>query len=187
MDPVNKRKYFRIETLLSVRWQILDEEETQLVKKGMGGTLLKGAGHPSPIDEFLEQVTPGSEEEHLYHCLQLINNKLDFIIGHILSKSTEDLSTQNDIIEISASGLKFATKETLQTGTFMKMNLIIPGTFQYQIDLIAEILRVEEKGKDFIVAARIVEIDEDARESIVKTVFEKQRRNIRSERIIKED
>ena len=64
-------------------------------------------------------------------------------------------------------------------GSYLKMNLIIPGTVQYQIGLIAEALRVESKDSNFIIAAKIVYIDDEARDSIIKTVFQKQRIDIR--------
>ena len=182
MSYVNRRNHFRVEILVPVKWQVLNEEETELVKKGLGNTLFRHDDLPSLIDEFLEQVPPGSNEEQLYRSLQLLNNKLDFIIDQIFSKSIDSAPGQDDVIEISASGLKFTTKEHLDIHTFLKMNLIMPGVFQYQMEFIAEVLRVDEKDNGFIIAARIVHIDEEARDSIVKVVFHKQRMDIRRQK-----
>ena len=179
MNDANRRNHFRAQILIPVKWRILSKGETKLVKNGMGSNLFREHGLPGPIEEILEQAPPGSNEEQMYRSLQLLNNKLDFIIEQVLSESIYRTSNRDEINDISASGLKFTSHERLDVGAFLKMDLIMPGTFQYQIELIAEVLRVEEKGGSFIIAARIVYIDEDARDSIVKTVFKKQRMDIR--------
>ncbi|MBN1625123.1 MAG: PilZ domain-containing protein [Deltaproteobacteria bacterium] len=187
MNFVNKRGHFRVEILVPVKWQVLNEEETEKVKNGTGSSLFRQEGLPGPIEEFLEQASPGSKEEQLYRSLQLLNNKLDFIIDQLLSRSIDGTLNRDDIIEISASGLKLRTTENIDIGAFLKINLIMPGTFQYQLELIVEVLRIEERSDGFIIAARIICIDDDAQDSIVKTVFQKQRMDIRRLKSSQED
>jgi len=187
MDSINKRRHFRVEMVVPVKWQVLNKEEIELVKGGMAETLCSQKDLPGPIKEFVELASPGSKEEQLYRSLQYINNKLDYIIDQVRSSAMESQPIMDDIIDISASGLKFLTREHLDTNTLLKMTLIMPGTFQYQMNLIAEVLRVEEEDIGFIVAARIVQIDEDARNSIVNVVFQKQRNDIRKEKINQEE
>ena len=187
MDPVNRRKYFRAEITVPARWRVLMDEEIKLVEKGMGSTLFKSADLPGPIDELMEEAVPGSKEEQLYRCLQLINNKLDFIIDQTLLKSTENPSDLDDVIEISGSGLKFTSRKYVKPGTLLKMSLIMPETLQYQMEFIAEVVRAEEKGNSFINAVKILVVKEDTRESIVQVVFQRQRKEIRMERNDQED
>ena len=165
---------------MPVMWRPLKGDEIDLLKNGMGSTLLKETDVPNPIDEHLELATPGSKEEQLFQCFQLINNKLDFIIDQLASQPRGEGTRESDIIEISASGLKFNTRETLNIGTFLRMQIIMPETFQYQIKFIAEVLRVEEQNDLPVIAAKIIEIDEDGRDAIIKVVFEMQRRVIRN-------
>jgi len=183
MDPENRRKYFREELTVPARWQVLMDEEIKLVEKGMGSTLFKSAGLPDPIDEFLEEADLGSKEEQIYRCLQLINNKLDFIIDQMFLKSTENPPNLDEVIEISGSGLQFRSKKHVKPGTLLKMSLIMPKTLQYEMELIAEVVRVDEKGDSFINAARILVIEDEVRDSIVQVVFQKQRKEIRMEKI----
>lgn len=187
MNYVNKRGHFRVEIRVPVRWRLLNQQESETVKKGYGNTLFMQGGLPNPIDEFLEQAPPGSKEEQVYRSLQMLNNKLDFIIEHLASDSIDSMPCQDDLIELSASGFKFKTRESVEVGLFLKMNLIMPATIQYRIELIAEVLRVEAKADDSIVAARIIYMNEDARDSIIKTVFQKQRMDIRRLKANKED
>jgi c-di-GMP-binding flagellar brake protein YcgR len=179
MDYVNRRSHFRVEILVPVTWRVLNEKEVETVKEGNGNTLFKQRELPNPIDEFLEQVPPGSKEEQMFRSIQMLNNKLDFIIEHLVSGSVDSMPCRDDLMEISASGLKFKTKESVDVGEFLKMNLIMPGTIQYRIGLIAEVLRVEAKSEGSMVAAHIIHINDDARDSIIKTVFQKQRMDIR--------
>ena len=172
---------------MPLKWQLLDEADEELVKKGMGGTLIRGGGIPGPIDDFLEQAPRGSKEEQLYLSLQLINNKLDYLIEQLHSQRHTISSSSGEVIDISASGLKFTTQEFLVPGSLLKMSLVMPGTFKYRTDFIAEVVRAEERGEDFVAAAKIVQIDEGTRDSIIKAVFQKQRLDIRNKKLEEDD
>ncbi|MBN2062669.1 MAG: PilZ domain-containing protein [Deltaproteobacteria bacterium] len=178
----NKRSHFRVEILVPARWEILNQQELDLVKKGLAPDIFKADSFLSPIDEILVQTPPGSVEEQLYNCLQFLNNKLDFIIEHLLPDSMKGMNRQGEVIEISASGLKFSCKENLGTGILLKMNLILSGSFKYQMNFIAEVMRVEKRDGKFIIAARFAHINSDDRDSIVKAVFKKHRLDIRAKK-----
>lgn len=180
MSDSNRRENFRVEITVPVRWEILTDDEIKTLKNGMGNDLFKQGGIPSPIETYLEETTHGSKDEHLFLALQLLNNKLDFIIEHLMSHTFDASPDHDNIMEISASGLKFASKEKFETGTLLKMEVILPGIVQYNIELITEILRVPEKGNLFINAARIVYIKDSTRDSIIKLIFNKQRMDIRN-------
>jgi hypothetical protein len=187
MSYSNRRDFFRALITVPVRWRALTPEEVRRVRQGQGHTLYSKSGIPSPIDEFIEEATPGSQEERLYRCLQLLNNKLDFVIEQVFHHSSGAPPSRDDVIDMSASGLKFTCREHLQKGVLLKMDLVMPGSFQFQMELVAEVVRVEAKEGGYVVAVRIVEIDEGSRESIVKVVFQKQRMDIRGGRISRED
>ena len=182
MSDINKREHFRVEMTVPVKWKILTDSEKEIVNKGMGNTLFKEGGIPSPIDTFLEESSPGSKDEQLFQSLQLLNNKLDFIIEHLMAREQHGTSGNDNIMEISASGLKFSSEEKLKKGTMLKMELIMPGIVQYKMELIAEILRVTESDNRYVNAASIIQIRDDAQDSIVKLVFQKQRMDIRNTR-----
>jgi hypothetical protein len=180
MPEINKREHFRVEMTIPVKWKLLTEEEIQLVKKGMGNTLFKQYGIPSPIDTFLEETVKGSKDEQLFQSLQLLNNKLDYIIEHVLSKPSCESTGHDNIMEISATGIKFASEEEFREGALLKMELVMPSIVQYHMELITEILRVIKKKDKNVYATRIVCIRDDAHDSIVKMVFQKQRVDIRN-------
>ncbi|MGD9160934.1 MAG: hypothetical protein PVG39_21125 [Desulfobacteraceae bacterium] len=186
MSESNRREHFRIEITIPVKWKILTDDEIEKLKNGMGNALFKQSGIPSPIESYLDEAAKGSKEEQLFLALQLLNNKLDFIIEQILSRSDFETGGHDKIMEISASGLKFASEEKFEEGTLLKMELILPGVVQYNIELITEILRAAKKEDRYINAARIVFIKDDARDSIVKLIFQKQRMDIRNKKDLEE-
>lgn len=188
MEKTNKRSHFRVEMLIPVKWEFLDDEETEKVKKGLGNTLFKQGGVMSPIEEYLDQTVPGSKDEQLYLALQYINNKLDFIIEHIMARAEDKYLYHDNIIELSAAGLKFKTMGKIEVGSYLKMELMLPGVIQFGMELISEVLRVmeDEKGNGYVIAARIACIKDDGKDSIIKMVFQKQRSDIRNNRLNQE-
>jgi len=177
---MNRRKYYRGKITVPARWQPLTEEESRLVSDGKGCELFRQADLLDPITEMLERAEPGTPDKQILRCLQLLNNKLDFVIEQIFLKEKETPPSRGDVIEISGSGLKFTSQEILPKGTLLMMNLILPGTFEYQLELISEVLRSEDVEGSFIIAARILEIREETRDEIIKVVLQKQRKEIRT-------
>ena len=177
---MNRRKFYRGKITVPARWQPLTEEDSRLVLDGKGSELFKQADLLNPLDEILERAEPGTSEKQILRCLQLLNNKLDFIIEQIFLKERETPPSRGDVIEISGSGLKFTSEKLLQKGTLLMMNLILPGTFEFQLELISEVLRSEDVGGGFVIAAKILEIREETRDEIIKVVLQKQRKEIRT-------
>ncbi len=186
MVSENRRAYYRARMQIPLRWRVLLPDETGIVRQGSGKTLLRGSRAPSPVDEFLQQASPGSKEEQLLRCLQLINNKLDFLIEHVFLAHDESSPSRGDLIDISGSGLKFSCREHVPMGSLLKMDLVMPATSQYQVEMICEVLRIEAHQRGFLVACKIIEIEEGARESIINVVFQQQRIDIRNARQGKE-
>lgn len=176
----NRRTFYRAQISIPLQWRILVPEEARMVRQGAGANLFRGNGVPSPIDELLEQAEPGSQEEHLFRCLQLMNNKLDFLIEHAFLKADRNSPARGDVIDISGSGLKFTCREHIPEGSLLKLDLVMPTTSRYQLEMISEVVRIETQASGYTVACRIVEIEEGAREAIVNTVFQKQRKDIRT-------
>lgn len=187
MDSENRRAYYRAQISIPLKWRILLPEEGRIVRQGLGTNLFRDSGVPNPIDEFLEQAAPGSNEEKLYRSLQLMNNKLDFLIEHAFLHPDQSSPLRGDVIDISGSGLKFICRDHIPIGSLLKMDLVMPTTSRYQLELISEVVRIETQTGGYTVACRIIEIDEAARESIVNVVFQKQRKEIRISKQDRED
>lgn len=173
----NRREFFRVDVLIPMQWHVLSQAEVDLIEKDAGDTLLNQNRFKGPLERAAEKTSPITEDQ-VYQSLQSLNNKLDYIINMMISDSCAG-QIRDRITEISASGLKFRTSEKIDEGVFLKMDLLIPGTSYFKVELISETLRVEKIDNGYLVAANIVRIDEDAREFIIKIIFQKQRIDIR--------
>jgi len=189
MTQANRREYLRASVMLQARCQILCREEIELFLKGMGSSLLSRGSFSSPMDEFLIENAPQLKEEPIFHCLHMLNNKLDFIIDQLCSTSVPQHTYGNKVIEISGSGLRFLSQESFPVGALIRVELILPDSLQFRIEFIGEVMRIERREeKDIfeddggVVAARYAQIDEESRDAIIKTVFKRQRQLIRMER-----
>lgn len=181
METGNRRKYYRARIILPLTWEVLNDEEKAIVQKGLGATLLNKGHIPGPIDEYLADSPPGSEERRVFRSLQHINNKLNYIIDHLMG-SWDDRRPMDDLVEISGSGLKFLTGEQLSKGDMLRVTLVMPDSFQFRMELLAEVVRVSSEDGRYQVAASITDIDEEFRDAIVQSVFRKQRQDIRSDK-----
>jgi hypothetical protein len=185
MDRDNKRSYFRVDILMPVKWQTLNINEIDLVEKGLGCNLLTQNYLTSPVKEMPGQASPPKKDDQFHHSLQLLNSKLDFIISSMCSES-EASSESDRVVEISAAGLKFRTSKNMDTGVFLKMHLIIPGASYVQIELISEVMRTHKIDNGYQVAANIICIDDEARDFLIKMIFQKHRIDIRRVRTNRE-
>jgi hypothetical protein len=175
MVQYNKRNFFRVELFMPVKWQRLDADETEIVKKGAGGSLLT----QNPFKNEMPEDTPSSRKaDHVSRAFQTLDNKLNFIIKSLLDGSKPPAAGDR-IVEISASGLKFLTNENLGAGALLKTSLIFPEFTYLQIELIAETMRIQKLDDGYLVAVNIVYIENDAREFLIKMIFQKQRIDIR--------
>lgn len=182
MSPVNRRGYYRTEIRVPVTWEPIAEKDVRSTAYEPGHTFISPEDLPSPIDGLIEEAVPGSKEEQIFRCLSLLNNKLDFLIRQISLPPTERDLYRDTVVELCGSGLKFLTHDQVRVGDLLRMRLLMPGTFHYQIELIAKVIRVEQEMGSNVAAVEIVEIEEAARESIIKVVFQKQRNELKRER-----
>jgi hypothetical protein len=194
MSPENRREYLRTDITLSTRCRLLTREEKELVEQGNLSGILQRSSLSSPIDEIIAQLPSGSEEETLYRCLKMMDNKVNFVIEQMASSPDHPDRKMNEVVELSGSGIRFVSKDPFSKGVLLKMDLIMPDTFEFMVKFIGRVVRVEsklppaEKGvQEYCVAVHYEQIDERARDAIIETIFKKQRKMIRLEKDQKED
>jgi hypothetical protein len=175
MDRYNKRNYFRVELILPVKWQMLNVDEIEVVKKGQGCNLLTQNlfKHERP-----EEAAAAKKDDHVSGAFKKLNDKLDFIINTMFCESELNSATDR-IVEISASGIKLRTKSDISIGVLLKMRLLFSGSSYLQIEFIAETMRTQKLDNDYLIAANIICIDDDTRDFLIKIIFQKQRFDIR--------
>jgi hypothetical protein len=177
---INKRSYFRVELVLPVKWRVLNSYEIELVQNGSGCSLLSQNLFQAETHKDLTK----NKDDHIARAFETLNNKLNLILNSM--NGSDPFSSDDRIEEISASGLKFRTKNNPGSGVFLKMNLIFPGFQLLQLDIIAETMRIRKYDDDYLIAANILCIDENTRDFLIKMIFQKQRIDIRRKKTDKE-
>ncbi|RLB44253.1 MAG: hypothetical protein DRH12_00370 [Deltaproteobacteria bacterium] len=188
MEPNNRREFVRAKVSFPAKFHFLEGEDFNLARQGLGITLFRGGDQPDPLEEFISTMPTNPQTSILYQCFKNFNNKLDFIIEELTLPAENRINAFKEVVELSGSGFKFLSNEPVVEGSLAKVDLIIPSTVQFRIELIAEIIRCvkDDKSAKYVIAAKILEIDESARDAIIESVFKKQRKIIRKEKALRE-
>ncbi len=188
MEQPNRREFVRAKVSLPARLEPLEGKDLELARSGLGFTLFRASEQPDPLEEFVSTMHSGSQTDILYRCFKSLNSKLDFIIEQLTLPVEKSPASFKEVVELSGSGFKCISEEPLEEGAYVKVDLLIPSTVQFRVELIAEIIRSEQQpnGKH-VIAARIVEIDETSRDAIIESVFKRQRKVIRKEKAHRRD
>ena len=189
MESTNRREFVRARVSYPAKVRVLDQEEKGLVEKGLGVTLFRGGDSPEPLEEFATILSPGTETEILYKAFKSLNSKLDFIIEQLTFPLQDQEGPFKEVIELSGSGLKFKSSAPIPEGAYLKIDLIIPSSLQFKIEMIAQCIRVDEEGdvNRYLIAVKFIDIDERARDAIIENVFKRQRKVIRKQKERKDE
>lgn len=164
-----KREYVRTSDIIPVYYEVADTD---------------GDVHRSPFDWELmfEDIVPKPEDNpKLYELLFDINQKLNILINHISEKNGFNIPEAREV-SISGGGLRFHSKEEFVPGQRLVLKTFLP-VYAHVIKIKCEVVRslpVESGG--FAVAVRYIDMDETTRDKIIKYVFAKQRKILRTEK-----
>lgn len=145
------------------------------------------------IDSFVRGKfgPPGVEEmpftrESLFNnpIVWEINRKLDLLIHMYLGDDFMELMrTPQKDVNLSASGIRFITKESFQPGDLVEVSMILPMAPLLYLQLLGDVLRIKpvtsgETARSAI-AVRFLQVDNDTKEDIIRYLFKRQREVLR--------
>ncbi len=133
-------------------------------------------------EAMFDDIEPRPEENpKLYELLFDINQKLHMLINHMSGKNGFNLPEARDV-NISGGGLKFFCNDLFRAGDRLVLKLFLP-THAHVIKIKCEVVRVVPDGSaGYEVAVRYIDMDEATRDRIIRYIFAKQRRLLRSEK-----
>ncbi|MCS7281171.1 MAG: PilZ domain-containing protein [Desulfobacterota bacterium] len=175
-----RREYFRLKDGLSVEYREIDESEFGVVRKRILydsqkvtlETLKRQLGD-------LRSLKPVSDFNIILSYLDVIDKKLDMIVERIESKTESPVYLlSSTTLDISGSGVRFLSRSKPEK-RYLELVISLPGSSEAKIRTIAEIVRFKEEPVDgqlfWEIAARYVEITEEARDMLVSYIFRRQR------------
>lgn len=145
------------------------------------------------IDSFVRGKfgPPGVEEmpftrESLFNnpIVWEINRKLDLLIHMYLGDDFMELMrTPQKDVNLSASGIRFITKESFLPGDLVEVSMILPMAPLLYLQLLGDVLRIKpvtsgETARSAI-AVRFLQVDNDTKEDIIRYLFKRQREVLR--------
>lgn len=188
-DPspaAEKRQFARIGVSIPVRYNVIEEEryikfrEQRKVEGGVSRRSISNLKFPGTSVSRREETDYDIKER-----LEIINNKLDYLIGLIILGPPKRNYEQRAVVtELSGAGLKVVTSQPVYIESYLEICLELPF-FPYFIDSIyGQVKRttpVQYENEDkHEFAVEFLELDESVTEELVQLTFEKQREFLRS-------
>lgn len=168
MDDKNERAFVRTNDNIPVYYEVLTD-----------GAL---PGVQSDWELLFDDIEPKPEENpRLYELLFDINQKLNILLNHMAGKKDFNLPEARDV-NISGGGLRFFASESFPPGEKLFLKTFLP-THARVINIKCEVVRSIPNGQGgYEVAVKYVDMDETTRDKIIKYIFAKQRKLLRSEK-----
>lgn len=131
---------------------------------------------------MFDEIEPRAEDNpKLYELLFDINQKLNILLNHISEKNGFNMPEVKEV-NISGGGLRFFSKEAFDSGQKLVLKTFLP-VYAHVIKIKCEVVRsLPHEGGGYSVAVKYVDMDETTRDKIIKYIFAKQRRVLRTEK-----
>ncbi len=145
--------------------------------------VLRENGEPEVLSDWelmFDDIDPGPEENpRLYELLFDINHKLNILVGHLSEKNGFNLPEAKNV-NISGGGLRFRCNEYFKPGEKLELKTFLP-VFPHALHMKCEVVGIspfDEGGYE--VRVKYLDMDETTREKIIKYIFAKQRKILRT-------
>ncbi len=164
----SRREFVRTDDKISVYYEAWTEESS--------------AGSSADPTNILDDIEPGPEENpKLYKLLFDISQKLNLLVDQMSDKGVFKIPEATEV-NISGGGIRFKCPDSFAEGDMLMIKTFLP-THAGIVNVKCRVLRVEDVGGGFYrVAAEFEDMDDVTREKIIRFIFSKQRKNLRSDR-----
>ncbi len=175
----NRRSHLRIHDKVFLRVRCVDEEEY----KRKVEHILEGVELPfddMPLQQQLPAITVylrklRDKDEHLSKALEVIDDKLNYIISHLNLKMIKAISGERAFVDLSAAGIAFLSNDLLKDNQILQLDIgLIPEHYFFRC--FGRVIRIEPvKDKDkYKVGVKFIWIAEADKEKIIEHIFQKQ-------------
>jgi c-di-GMP-binding flagellar brake protein YcgR len=177
---VERREYLRIRCRLTLRWSLLDADSVK--DNGRSGAPRKPRESREEIQEALKRLQdPLAAQlvQTLFDRLQALEERL----REVNQDQANALADRRDIaVDISGSGIRFATRSVLNQGDFIEGILELDDEEHREIHFTAQVIRAEPPNlgrTTHCVACHFHSIAEHDREQLIRYIFREHRRQLR--------
>jgi len=178
----NQRLDFRQDDMLCMRDVLLQPEQYEAEKKHTGirshqsGLLQNLAGS----DAFSEDGGPGRLNPDVARALELIETKLNYLIGINMMQQPDHAELTERPVNMSASGMRFTTDERYKVGDKLKITLSLPVFPPVILDILARVVHVTAKPGDRTqLGVTYIYRCEEEEDVVTRYIFKRHRESIR--------
>jgi len=183
MKEEKQRGNVRVDDILKVDYRKISHKDYKKCENNPEVIFKNTFGEPSKVPE-IEGKIEGVNLELLYKLIYQTNLKIDRILDILETKDNErHASVGNECVNISGSGIKFATNHHFLIGNIIALRIFLPidlvsGSW---INVLGKVMSVAESDSEnkYNTAVKFIDLPEDDREIIIKYVFKRQRELLR--------
>jgi hypothetical protein len=176
-----RREFFRVKDRLFIEFRLVDEEESLVLEK----TLRESNPVPEPLRGQAEFASPDAAfgRDEIFAYLEMLDRKLNMVID-LLSRKEHVYQGSYMDVTLSGSGIKYVSETRLDEGAFMEIRLVLPffpGTRITALGKVVRSRRLSAGDKDaWETAVSFAAINEKDRDILVRYVFSKERKTLRT-------
>ena len=187
MSDEEKREYFRVDDLIPLIVVPVDVSDD---KKEEFRRIAKSSTAFSLLDVMSTNVLDADhvsadfyDENKTSNMLSEIKLKVDYIINQMMLDNNGLLKARKKMVNISAAGIRFSTKEPLKMGGIVELKMLLPMYPPVAVFVYGEINRVDEiEDGNLEVSVEYINIDDPVRDEIIHYTLSHQRNVIRKKR-----
>jgi hypothetical protein len=191
MNTSNQRSFKRVDDYLPYTYRRISRDEYEVLeKKYLSGTLCEAG--VTPLPEPWGDLTGQTELDHphaellagIIKYFHLIDQKLNTILDVLACGKENSLFLKAPAkINISGSGVKFATEEKVQKGDYLEIRIALPGCPLSVIPALGQVVHASPStgpGRQEV-AVHFTAISEQAREDLTRYILRMERALLRSQ------
>jgi len=180
----NRRQDFRVDDLLPMSDKPIDRETFEYEKKHIGIRSRQSSLLSNMVgNDIFAGVAPAEHEDSdTSRALEALDAKLNYLIGVNMLNDANRNDLDERPVNISVTGISFASSEAYRIGDFMEVTLMLPALPPLVMELLGVVKRAESGTRGRVNVGVIFHFRcDDEQEQLARYVFRRHREEIRME------
>jgi hypothetical protein len=170
MKTQNSRKYSRVNTYLPLETRLVSPEEQEDLN-----------AHVSKVGIVIDAETPPEmKDKALGEWLNILNDKMDFIISVLSSAYGSISSIAFEPLNMSGNGMRIASNKSYDIGSVLEIKLVLSVQPYKILYLYGEVIRVDPTTNSFNIALKFVGMNDEVRNELLSFDFKKHGRILKT-------